>query len=292
MKNLINYYYDLNIKTFKKIDKKFIFELNNKFYEFIPFYGDINLFYKNYLTVLKSNRYCHEIVFNNQKNILTFYEGNAYLLLRKNLSINNRVDLNEIINYDIPIYNKAKLEWKKLWKEKIDYYEYQMSQLSHKYKTIKNSFDYYIGLSENAILLLNYINEEDIKFYMCHRRIEQNEKLDDFFNPLNFVVDNISRDIGEYIKVNFFTDNLNLTLIYTCINKLRLTETECILLLARLMYPSFYFDLYDKIIQDEIAEEKIKLYTKKNASYETFLKKMYNYLKSNFNIPNIEWFEN
>ena len=81
------------------------------------------------------------------------------------------------------------IDWKKLWEEKIDYYEYQMSQLSSKYILLKNSFDYYVGLSENAISLLNYIKEKDIRFYICHKRINNNEKLDNFFNPTNFVVD-------------------------------------------------------------------------------------------------------
>lgn len=291
MKNLINYYYNLNIKAFKKIDEKFIFELNNKVYEFIPFYGDLNSFYKNYLTVLKSNKYCHEIVLNNQKNILTFYEGKPYLLFKKNLTIENKVDLNEIVTYDIQIYNETKLEWKKLWKEKIDYYEYQMSQLSHKYKKLKNSFDYYIGLSENAISLLNYVNEKDIRFYMCHRRINYNEKLDAFFNPINFIVDNLTRDVGEYMKTNYFNSELDLDVVYNYIDKLDFNESECILLLARLMYPSYYFDVYDQIVQGNIAEEKIDMYTKKNVSYETFLKKVYNYLKYISNIPEIEWFE-
>ncbi len=292
MKNLINYYYDLNIKSFKKVYGKFVFELNNKFYEFIPFYGDVNAFYKNYLNVLKNNKYCHEIMFNNQKNILTFYDGTPYLLLRKNFILDKRVDFNEIITYDMQIYSESNLEWKKLWKEKIDYYEYQMSQLSHKYKLLKNSFDYYIGLSENAISLLNYVKEDDIRFYMCHKRINHNEKLDEFFNPLNFVVDNLSRDIGEYIKVNFFTNDLDLDNVYNYIEKLDFNDSEYILLLARLMYPSYYFDIYDQIIQENVSEEKIELYIKKNVSYETFLIKVYNNLKHNFKFPEIEWLEN
>ncbi len=292
MKNLINYYYNLDLKAFKKSEGKFIFQSDNKFYEFIPFYGDVNVFYKNYITVVNSNKYCHQIIFNKEKKILTFYESKPYLLLKKNLSINNKVNLKEIITYDIPIHCEVKLEWKKLWKEKIDYYEYQMSQLAHKYKKLKNSFDYYIGLSETAINLLNYAKEKDIRFFMCHRRIKQNEKLDDFFNPVNFVVDSKTRDIGEYIKINYFTKNVDYDDVCRYIDILNFNDTECILLLARLMYPSYYFDIYDQIIQGFIGEEKIEVYTKKNASYEAFLKKIYIYIRLNFRIPEIEWLEN
>ena len=291
MKNLIKYYYNLDVKNLKKANQKIFFESDNKFYEFIPFYGDLNVFYKNYLTVLKSNKYCHEVVLNNKENILTFYLDKPYLLLRKNLSIENRVDLNEIIVYDIPIYDEAKLEWKKRWEEKIDYYEYQMSQLSHKFKILKNSFDYYIGLSENAISLLNYIDLKDIRFYMCHRRIKNDEKLDEFFNPINFVVDSLTRDVGEYIKVNYFTCESDCDIDYNFIDKLEFNKSEFILLLARLMYPSYYFDVYDQILQGNIDEEKVELYIKKNVSYETFLKKIYSCLKYKFKIPEIEWLE-
>lgn len=292
MKNLINYYYGLQLKTFKKSEGKFIFQSDNKFYEFIPFYGDANIFYKNYMMVVNSNKYCHEIIFNKEKKLVTFYENKPYLLLKKNLSIDNKVDLNEIITYDIPIYNEVNLEWKKLWKEKIDYYEYQMSQLGHKYKKLKNSFNYYIGLSETAINLLNYVKEKDIRFFMCHRRIKINEKLDDFFNPINFVVDSITRDVGEYIKINYFTKNIDYDDIYHYIEILDFNDSECILLLARLMYPSYYFDVYDQIIQGIIDEKKIQAYTKKNTSYETFLRDIYFYIKSKFTVPEIEWLEN
>ena len=63
-----------------------------------------------------------------------------------------------------------------------------MRQLGLKYKKIKSSFDYYVGLSENSINLLNYVNEKDVKYYICHRRISFNEKLDNFFNPLSIEI--------------------------------------------------------------------------------------------------------
>ena len=49
--------------------------------------------------------------------------------------------------------------------------------------------------------------------------------------------------------------------------------------------------MYDKIIQEKISEEKIEYYTKKNESYESFLKTIYNYFKINYKIPEIEWLE-
>ena len=162
MKNLINYYYGMLINEFKKINERFVFTVDNKNYEFIPFFGDANSFYKNYLVLINSNKYCHEIIFNKDKSILTFYNNKPYILLRKNLCIDKSVDLDEIVNYDVQAPGTYTFNWKKLWIDKIDYYEYQMSQFAVKYQSLKNSFDYYIGLSESAINLLNYIDENKI----------------------------------------------------------------------------------------------------------------------------------
>lgn len=291
MKNLINYYYNLLVSDFKKINQRYVFAVEGKNYEFLPFYGDINKFYKLYLTLVNNNKYCHEIVFNKDKNLLTFYDNKPYLLIKKNICIDSRVDINEIINYNIPIYEENGIDWKKLWIEKIDYYEYQMSQLSTKYKVLKKSFDYYIGLSETAISLLNYVNRKDIKFYVCHKRINQNEKLDDFFNPLNIVVDNRTRDVAEYIKINYFNRKITVNDVFSYLDNLHFTYTENLLFLSRLLYPSYYFDIYDQIIQEKLSEEKIDFYIKKNTYYEVFIKKIYIYMKNKYKIPEIEWLE-
>lgn len=291
MKNLINYYYGLLINDFRKINEHFIFEIDDKRYEFIPFYGDINKFYKNYLVLVNNNKYCHQVMFNKDKNLLTIYNNKPYLLLKKNIVIDKKVDLNEIINYDIPVYGVNSLNLKKLWKDKIDYYEYQMSQLAIKYRTLKNSFDYYVGLSETAIALLNYIDTNDIKYYICHKRIKLNEKLDEFFNPTNIVVDSRVRDIAEYIKINYFNEMLEMKDILYYLDNLNLSYTESLLFMSRLLYPSYYFDMYDQIIQEKMSEEKIDFYIKKNTSYEIFLKKIYNHLKNKYKIPEIEWLE-
>ena len=67
--------------------------------------------------------------------------------------------------------------------------------------------------------------------------------------------------------------------------------SESLMFFARLLYPSYYFDMYDQIIQNKISEEKINFYIKKNSYYEEFLKIIYKYLKNKFKVPEIEWLE-
>ena len=131
-----------------------------------------------------------------------------------------------------------------------------------------------------------------IKYYICHRRISLNEKLDNFFNPLNIVIDSRTRDVAEYIKTMYFNEKLSIENILTYLDNLNFDYTEILLFLARMIYPSYYFDIYDQIIQEKVNGEKINIYIKKNDSYESLLKNIYSYIKNKYNIPQIEWLEN
>ena len=289
MKNLINYYYNLLVSDFKKVNDRFIFKIDGKNYELVPFYGEINEFYKNYVTLINNNKYCHEVILNKDKSFLTFHNNKAYILIKENINIEKNVDINEIISYDILVKGDYSLNWKNLWKEKVDYYEYQINQLSFKHQALKDSFNYYVGLTECAISLLNYVDNSKIYYYISHKRINYNESLSEFFNPLNITIDSRVRDIAEYIKINYINERLDIKEIYFYLDRLNFDYVESILLLSRLLYPSYYFDIYDEIIQERISEDKIDIYIKKNTAYEIFLKQVYSYLRVRYNIPEIEW---
>ena len=292
MKNLINYYYNLVLGEFKRVEDYFLFEIDNYKYEFLPFECDMKIFQKIYATLINNNNYCHEVIINKQNSIVTFYDNRPYVLLKKNFYIEGNVTFDDILNYDTITYESKELNWKNLWKDKIDYYEYQISQLGFKYKILRSSISYYIGLSENAIDLLNYVDSSGVKFYFCHRRVVCNDSVDNLFNPLNIIIDSRTRDIAEFLKCNYVNNVLNINEVIAHLEKVDLDYNESILLMARFLYPSYYFDLYDMIIQDKLTERKIEGYIKKNVYYETFLKQVYKYLKYKYNIPEIEWLEN
>lgn len=292
MKNLINYYYGLIINKFRKIDDKYIFIINDHQYLFEPLNSNIEEILKIYYILKASNRYCHEIIMNNQNSVMTFYQNKAYILIKINYLSESKIDITDILYYDVQVYEKnIKLNWKNLWQDKIDYYEYQINQFGFKYKLLRDSFSYYLGLCETAISILNYVNENNIKFNICHRRINYNDTLNEFLNPLNIIIDNKSRDVGAYIKTNFINEKLCFDDATNIIDKANLNYDEALLFLSRLLYPSYYFDTYDDIVQEKISEDKILFYIKKNISYEIFLKKIYKYLKFKYNIIEIEWLE-
>ena len=63
------------------------------------------------------------------------------------------------------------------------------------------------------------------------------------------------------------------------------------LFLARLIYPTYYFDLYEEIIKKIKEDEEIKKITNKVDDFEKIIKKVYNYYKTFLPISKIEWLE-
>lgn len=291
MKNTISYYYNLDINTIHQKEKNYYFKIGSDNYLLLRYdrIDELDDIYKLDIYLLQFLP-IHKIILNINNEIITKINGSDYLLLQ--LFSNDKIDLNKIIelnNISIPLdLPKLKRDnWSLLWTEKIDYLEYQLSQIGRKYPLIRDSFNYYIGLAENAIILVNNTNKKNIVLGLSHRRISDSSF--DLFNPLNIVIDIRIRDVCEYFKFCFFNNidisqELELFLSY---NQLNIDEGK--LFLARMLFPTYYFDIYEKIINNEIDENEIKKIIIKADSYEKILKQIYYHFKNNQ--LNIEWLE-
>ena len=293
MKNTINYYYNLNINTIHQKEKNYYFKVDNKNYlllkcsniEELDDIYRLNMYLSQILPV-------HRIVLNVNNEVITKINDSNYLLLGL-FSNNNKINLNNIIelsNIRIPFsVDKLKRnDWYNLWIKKVDYFEYQLSQIGKKYPLIRESFNYYIGLAENAIILVNNIDFNNIPLGLSHRRITNMSF--NLYNPLNIVIDARIRDVCEYFKFCFF-NNIDISMeleLFLSYNSFNIDEAK--LFLARMFFPTYYFDLYEKIIDNEIDESEIKKVIIKADNYEKILKQVYYHFKNNQ--INIEWLEN
>lgn len=292
MKNTINYYYNLNINTIHQKEKNYYFKADNKNYLLLKCTNieepddiyRLNIYLSQILPV-------NRIVLNANNEAITKINDSNYLLLEL-FSNNNKINLNNIIelsNIRIP-FSVDKLrrnDWYNLWIKKIDYFEYQLSQIGKKYPLIRESFNYYIGLAENAIILVNNIDFNNIPLGLSHRRITNMSF--NLYNPLNIVIDARIRDVCEYFKFCFF-NNIDISMeleLFLSYNSFDINEAK--LFLARMFFPTYYFDLYEKIIDNEIDESEIKKVIIKADNYEKILKQVYYHFKNNQ--INIEWLE-
>lgn len=291
MNNFIKYYYGLDISDLHKTNNEYSFFVGEKKYLFLPFYGNLKQIYDIYLFLNENKRYCHEIINTKNNESIINYNGELYILLKCHIDNNDAINIMDILNYTLKI-STGPINWKQLWEKKIDYYEYQISQVGKNFPLIRESFSYFIGLSENAIQLLNEIDLKKIDLYVSHKRIDNISTLINFYNPQNFIIDSRVRDIAEYFKSSFFNKNNNITVVeevFVFLSEINYNYVEVMLFFIRLLYPSYYFDLYDLILSNKKEEKELVNIINKVSEYEKFLVEIYNYINSYYPMPQIEW---
>ena len=297
MKNKIEYYYKLiNISLYEK-NHKYMFYYNGNRYMYFICNRNINELNEIYMLLSGNNKY-HKIVLNINKEVLTFIDNKPYILVQ----LHNYHD-KELINIkDFCFFQKIDVnkysflnrgDWYNLWCKKIDYIIYQRKHINQKYLILDQYLDYYIGLSENAI---SYFKDTITKlkpsnndqYVLTHRRISSMYKLD-FYNVDNLIIDHPSRNISEYFKYIFFYDEVDYSLVSLIIKNLNFSSYGYRLLFCRMLFPSYFFDIYESIVNDKIDEKKIDRLVLKVNDYERFLSFIYQEINKKTKIPSIDW---
>ena len=111
----------------------------------------------------------------------------------------------------------------------------------------------------------------------------------DYYNPLNYVIDYNVRDISEYIKSYVISDDFDVNNVIALISRMNLNDLMFNLLYARLLYPTFYFDVFDKIILEDGKDNDIVFVLNKLNNYLEMLKSVYNGFNSKYDMFRIEW---
>lgn len=302
MKNIIMYYYGLKIDELIHKEDKYFFETLNTKYVFEPYnrpIEDINALYKLNKDMINNNIIVHEIVLNNENKVLTEINNVYYILIEISVNYKQKINLPNIcyinnlsINIECDDILK-RTDWITLWEIKNDYFESQISEIGAKYPNLSSYANYYIGLAENAII---YVREalklNDIAYKsICHKRINSKENLYELYHPINLIYDYRVRDASEYIKSAFFNNEDAYELLDEYFKNNYLSYKEALLFFGRLLYPSYFFDKYDDIMNNNLDEKVIENIVLKSHLYEKFLLYVYNYLVNLYNtyIPEIDW---
>ena len=306
MKETLEYYYGLDIESIEELDGKYHFKIENQDYFFVFYNRGIEEL-EDIINVsnemVKKGINVHKILMNRNNSFLTKVGEYNYVLFALS-NLNEEYDIFDMVKISEKLVlnnNKSNLyrnNWGTLWSEKIDYFEYQVRELSIEKDVVKNSFSYYVGMAENAI---SYVNNTNVKYggdtyriVLSHRRVfYPNYKLN-YLNPLSFVFDLEVRDIAEYLKAMFFKKDISFCLdelsSYLKIRHLSLYEYQ--MLYARLLYPTYYFDVYESVMNKNGDEEQLVNIIKRCDSYEDFLKKAYLEISKYARIDKIEWIIN
>lgn len=294
MNNAILFFYNINIQEIKRINNNYYFtyqQNNYVIYKYNRDISEINEIYELNIELLSKGLIGYEIIPNKTNELIFLYENNYYVLMKIPNIKNKKITYEDILSFNfIQNQNKYKTidksNWNQNWSKKIDYIIYQFSQIKNKHKEIDSSIDYFIGIWENAISYYNDTISNKNKKYVTHIRIENDMDLLEYLNPINFVIDYKERDIGEYLKTYVINNNYTENMIDTI---LKYTNQEgIVLLISRLLFPSYYFDLYENIIKGKTKEEEINVIVKKHYNVLNLIKYIFKKYWD-YNIPYINW---
>ena len=307
MKETILYYYNIDVENLEENDGKYHFKFQNRDYFFV-FYNrnleELDDIISCVVSMKEKGIQVNDIILNINGAFLTKVNEYNYILMAV-ANPEEEYDIFDIANIasKLQLNNKNsrlyRNNWGSLWMQKIDYFEYQIRELALDKSVVKDSFSYYVGLAENAI---SYVNNTNFKYrafnaliVLSHRRVfYPNYKLN-FLNPLSFIFDLEVRDVAEYLKAMFFASESEEDVLedLKCYLKIKnLSIYEASMLYARLLYPSYYFDIYEEVMNKERNEEDLVSIIKKSSAYEIFLKEAYLEITKYAPIEKIDWLIN
>lgn len=289
MESLLSYYYGIVVNNIKKKDEYYIIEASDGKYLFAELFGSIENVEKIIDLLNKTNIKYHLLALTKDNKLFITYDEKNYCLLKIRCDLNHKVSL--------LTFSKTKTtgacNWNDIWSKRIDYYEEQIEEVI-KDKSIKYAIQYYIGLTEIAIYGFNSLKEkfsnDNLVYTISHKKITSPCNPLDYYNPLNMIIDLEIRDLAEYLKASFFNETLTDYELLTLIDNTKFTDVMANFLFIRLLYPSYFFYLYDEYVETKKIDDKIFLCIKKSKEYESLLSKIYSRLSLNNKLYLRPWF--
>ena len=266
-------------------DEKDIIKLND-------LVNSLNIHFNSDVVFIVKNKY--------DKYISTSKDNNNICLLT--YKIDNQININDFVKMHLSYFNSFSYKINiqqiiDLWDQRIEYIENQcltnFNFDNDAHLTLYEYTLYSIGLAINS---LQYLADMDLDFKrkysstLTHRRIKKMDKYE-LFNPFNLIVDHSSRDLAELYKNDIISLDtlLNICAFYSY------SVDEYEYLLARLLFPTFIFDIVEDMENDKSSYDYTSdIYyaiAKSNCQLDK-LKSLYNALISKMNIRPINWISN
>lgn len=299
MKNFINYYYNFDIKDMSLHNEKYTFNNGSIKYMFkICSNMPIMDSYPNIEYQLVHYPFFSIAIPNKDGNYITWIDNKPYVLLKLNNMTNEKISIHDIkSNTYIVVNDKLSLlnrfPWTPLWENKIDYYENWFYEKQDSYKRLYCLFNYFIGIAENALLYLKETEKEATKteldrLVISHDRVTMDYELYDYYDSTNIIIDHPSRDISEYIKSMFINREYDLDIIKDYLHKHSFSNYGLRIMLARICFPSFFFDYIEKMIVNNSDIDLLYL-ENRGDEFLSFIGDISIFFKNEYGIPIIPW---
>ena len=235
------------------MDTYYIYEIDN--YNYLIYIFDLG----------SSFLYSDYIVYNKFGQKYTFYNSKYYVLIKKN----NYSFSISYLYYPISFYSTY-INWRDQWIRKRDYiYNYYLT-IKGKYNIIDESISYYLTLFDYSIYLLKDFSFDGL-VSIQHNKMN----IDDYFNPFNLRLDYRERDFAEYLKGIFFSNEYKNIDYKSIINRgIGIFRYE--LVISRMIFPSYYFDLFDNIVLNNKEQSILNEILNRQSEYNNYIKNIIN----------------
>lgn len=301
MRNVINYYYQMNIENIHLTNGIYYFTYQNHSYLFAPVWRD-PFFIQAVFDFTKKNLpyhpYYHEIILTKDGLPYLFIDQKNYALLKTKNLIYDAISFYDLKMLPVEVESSfstlLRFPWISLWMEKCDYLEEVIHHLEKKYYTLLPIFYWFLGLSENAIQYVNatLLNGKKTgldRMVVSHSRIDVKMSVFDFYNPFSIVIDHPARDVSEYLKSLFYHNDYQIEEIEEYLFSLNFSDFGYSLLYGRLLFPTFFFDLCDRFFNDQLDKKELFLLGDRMEEYRNFLKEIYFILRKKTYLEEVRW---
>ncbi|MDO4376237.1 MAG: hypothetical protein Q4C33_03580 [bacterium] len=281
MKEFIEYNYDVKCENLSFFGETLYFKYLDKYYLLSKLKRDVAEYKELLNFLINNNVYFFKTLINKFSEIYSEYNQNKYVLMECESE-------NEII--ELPVKGNALVDvennWGSIWESRIA----QLIKQKVEYKLNKDVYyilDYYIGITEICINNYNFIRSkysEKLMSTIQHNRIKYPLYSFDYYNSTNYLFDYFFRDLAEYLKAMFFYADLTDEELINKINLNEFDDFSANMLIIRVLYPTYFYEVYDSFDKSNINTSSIFDFIKKSSQFENFILKLIYYLSQRFNI--------
>ena len=191
---------------------------------------------------------------------------------------NEKIKLIDIINLSkYRINNINQKNYYYIWNNKI-------KRLKKYYKDyyINDNYDfnYFYEISKISLNIAKNINFNNLSYGITYNRFYDINNIYDLYNKNKYHMGAIINSIVEYIKYSFFYFDSEEDIFL--IDMLDLTNDDYMFLVARLIFPTYYFDIFN----EKDINSKYKMIISKIDSYNKYIKSIFIEIKKrHINMP-------
>jgi len=223
------------------------------------------------------------IINNKFNNKISTYNNTNYALMNIRIQRPNKIinidDLIYIMNINFYIPMKIN-NYYLLWITKVEYIQEYIKE----YDLSDYDINYYLGLSDIAINMIKKIDYSNISYGLVYKRFYNINEIYDLFDPFNLYYGSKVNTISEFIKYSYFYNHHKNE--YEKIFKLNLNLNDYILFIARLIFPTYFFDLLG---EKNIQQKYINIVNNIDG-YNNFIKEIILEIKKRY--KNLSFLEN